>query len=61
MQRSKLISYMYVVNIINYAQPNHKDTGILLLILFFLFQYAAGVVTYPFVLASHMMIVNHVG
>ncbi|KAJ7379319.1 Mitochondrial carrier 2 [Desmophyllum pertusum] len=26
-----------------------------------LFQYAAGVVTYPFVLVSHMMIVNHVG
>ncbi|XP_078359987.1 mitochondrial carrier homolog 2-like isoform X2 [Oculina patagonica] len=26
-----------------------------------LFQYAAGVITYPFVLVSHMMIVNHVG
>ncbi|XP_068711164.1 mitochondrial carrier homolog 2-like [Montipora capricornis] len=26
-----------------------------------LFQYAAGVATYPFVLVSHMMIVNHVG
>ncbi|XP_020614619.1 mitochondrial carrier homolog 2-like [Orbicella faveolata] len=26
-----------------------------------LFQYAAGVVTYPFTLVSHMMIVNHVG
>lgn len=60
MQRSKLISYMYVVNIINYAQPNHKDTGILI-ILFVFFQYGAGVVTYPFVLVSHMMIVNHVG
>lgn len=26
-----------------------------------LFQYVAGVVTYPFVLVTHMMIVNHVG
>ena len=26
-----------------------------------LFQYAAGVVTYPFTLVSHLMIVNHVG
>lgn len=24
-------------------------------------KYAAGVVTYPFVLVTHMMIVNHVG
>ena len=27
----------------------------------FILQYAAGVVTYPFVLVSHMMIVNNVG
>ena len=28
---------------------------------FFSLQYVAGVVTYPFVLVTHMMIVNHVG
>ena len=48
------------------SKENYKfDLGVIELkatyCFLFILQYAAGVVTYPFVLVSHMMIVNNVG